>query len=55
MRGHSHGMTWEWCDSQAPRPIHGTSGFSSRCSNDDFIRTTEQRQRDAVQYLWEGA
>ena len=28
-------------------------GKSSKISNDDFIRTTEERQKRAVQYLWE--
>ncbi len=47
-----HGMTPQaWCDSLAPafHEIWNTLEIS----NDDFIRTTEQRQIDAVQYLWE--
>ena len=47
-----HGMTpQEWCDSQAPlfKELWG----ELEISNDDFIRTTEERQNRAVQYLWE--
>ena len=41
----------EWTDSQAP---HFKDLWSElEISNDDFIRTTEKRQHDAVQYLWE--
>ena len=47
-----HGMTpQEWTDSQAP---HFKDLWNElEISNDDFIRTTEKRQHDAVQYLWE--
>ena len=46
-----HGMTpQEWTDSQAP---HFKDLWNElEISNDDFIRTTEKRQHDAVQYLW---
>jgi methionyl-tRNA synthetase len=48
----AHGMTpQEWCDSQAP--FFKDLWRQLEISNDDFIRTTEQRQHDAVQYLWE--
>ena len=47
-----HGMTpQEWCDSQAPH-FHELWN-ELEISNDDFIRTTEPRQKRAVQYLWE--
>ena len=47
-----HGMTpQEWCDSQAP--LFKDLWQELEISNDDFIRTTEPRQRRAVQYLWE--
>ena len=47
----AHGMTpQEWCDSQAP--FFKDLWRQLEISNDDFIRTTEQRQHDAVQYLW---
>ena len=47
-----HGMTpQEWCDSQAPH-FHEL-WEELEISNDDFIRTTEERQKRAVQYLWE--
>ncbi len=47
-----HGMTpQEWCDSQAP--LFKGLWDELEISNDDFIRTTEPRQRHAVQYLWE--
>lgn len=47
-----HGMTpQEWCDSQAPH-FHEL-WEELEISNDDFIRTTEPRQKRAVQYLWE--
>lgn len=47
-----HGMTpQEWCDSQAPH-FHDL-WRELEISNDDFIRTTELRQKRAVQYLWE--
>ena len=36
-----------------PRPSSKDLIPQLRISNDDFIRTTEQRQHDAVQYLWE--
>jgi methionyl-tRNA synthetase len=48
----AHDMTPQaWCDSLAPafHEIWNTLEIS----NDDFIRTTEQRQIDAVQHLWE--
>ncbi len=47
-----HGMTpQEWTDSQAP---HFKDLWKKlEISNDDFIRTTEPRQHNAVQYLWE--
>lgn len=41
----------EWCDSQAP--LFKDLWKTLEVSNDDFIRTTEPRQRHAVQYLWE--
>ena len=45
-----HGMTpQEWCDSQAPH-FHEL-WEELEISNDDFIRTTEPRQKRAVQYL----
>jgi methionyl-tRNA synthetase len=47
-----HGMTpQEWCDSLAPAftDIWKTLNIS----NDDFIRTTEDRQTRAVQLLWQ--
>lgn len=47
-----HGMEpQEWCDSQVPyfKDLWRELGVSY----DDFIRTTEPRQRRAVQYLWE--
>ncbi len=48
----AHGMTpQEWCDSQAP--LFQDLWAELEISNDDFIRTTEDRQRAAVQYLWE--
>ncbi|MBR3234453.1 MAG: methionine--tRNA ligase [Atopobiaceae bacterium] len=47
----AHNMTpQEWCDSLAPA-FHDI-WKTLEISNDDFIRTTEQRQIDAVQYLW---
>ena len=47
-----HGMTpQEWCDSQAP--LFHALWEELEISNDDFIRTTEERQKHAVQYLWE--
>ena len=47
-----HGLTpQEWCDSQAPH-FHEL-WEELKISNDDFIRTTEERQKRAVQYLWE--
>lgn len=46
-----HGMTpQEWCDSQAP--LFKNLWQTLEISNDDFIRTTEPRQYEAVQYLW---
>ena len=46
-----HGMTpQEWCDSQAP--LFKDLWRELEVSNDDFIRTTEERQYHAVQYLW---
>ena len=48
----AHGMSpQEWCDAQAP--LFQELWRQLEISNDDFIRTTEQRQNDAVQYLWE--
>ncbi|MBE6468653.1 MAG: methionine--tRNA ligase [Coriobacteriaceae bacterium] len=48
----AHDMTpQEWCDSQAP--LFKDLWAELEISNDDFIRTTEGRQRAAVQYLWE--
>ena len=47
-----HNMTPQaWCDSLAPafHEIWNTLEIS----NDDFIRTTEERQIKAVQHLWE--
>ena len=41
----------EWCYSQAPH-FHEL-WEELEISNDDFIRTTEPRQKRAVQYLWE--
>ncbi len=47
-----HGMTpQEWCDSQAPHFHELWNELEISC--DDFIRTTEPRQKRAVQYLWE--
>ncbi len=47
-----HGMSpQEWCDAQAP--LFKNLWERLEISNDDFIRTTETRQRHAVQYLWE--
>ena len=47
-----HGMTpQEWCDSQAP--LFHDLWRELQISNDDFIRTTEPRQKRAVQYLWD--
>ncbi len=47
----AHDMTPQaWCDSLAPA-FHEI-WKTLEISNDDFIRTTEQRQIDAVQHLW---
>lgn len=47
-----HGMSpQQWCDAQAP--LFKDLWERLEISNDDFIRTTEPRQRRAVQYLWE--
>ena len=47
-----HGMIpQEWCDSQAPHFLDLWRELE--VANDDFIRTTEQRQHHAVQYLWD--
>lgn len=47
-----HGMSpQEWCDSQAP--LFTNLWDELHISYDDFIRTTQERQRVAVQYLWE--
>ena len=47
-----HDMTpQEWCDSLAPA-FHEMNSLLD-ISNDDFIRTTEDRQTNAVQHLWE--
>ena len=47
-----HGMEpQEWCDSQAP--LFKDLWRTLEISNDDFIRTTEPRQVNAVQYLWD--
>lgn len=46
-----HGLTpQEWCDSQAP--LFKNLWEQIEISNDDFIRTTEPRQYEAVQKLW---
>ena len=46
-----HGMTpQEWCDSLAPA-FHDI-WKTLEISNDDFIRTTQPRQVQAVQHLW---
>ena len=48
----NHDMTpQEWCDSLAPA-FHEI-WKTLEISNDDFIRTTEERQINAVQRLWE--
>ena len=47
-----HNMTpQEWCDSLAPA-FHDI-WHTLEISNDDFIRTTEERQIKAVQHLWD--
>ena len=47
-----HGLTpQEWCDSQAPHFHELWDELEISC--DDFIRTTEDRQKRAVQFLWE--
>ena len=50
-RQHGFATPQEWCDSQAPH-FHEL-WEELEISNDDFIRTTEPRQKRAVQYLWE--
>ena len=48
----AHGMTPQaWCDSLAP--AFTDIWQTLEISNDDFIRTTQERQVRAVQYLWE--
>lgn len=48
----AHDMTpQEWCDAQAP--LFKDLWSELNISNDDFIRTTEERQHRAVSYLWE--
>ncbi|WP_028263891.1 methionine--tRNA ligase [Atopobium fossor] len=47
----NHGMSpQQWCDSQAP--LFKNLWQQLEISNDDFIRTTDERQFTAVQYLW---
>ena len=48
----AHGMTPQaWCDSLAP--AFTDIWQTLEISNDDFIRTTQERQVRAVQHLWE--